>query len=236
MGEEAVFECWLDLEFSPRSAGVERIVIDVPGRAALAGDTPVEGLVGSAVRRDSVVSSARGLEIPLTPPLKQNVQLVIHFTTTQYSSAHAFRALVLADGSTMPLYAREDTVDGRSWTVVTSSVLKRVLLEAAALPPVVTPNGDGVNDSAVISFSVAKVDNVPVTVHILSLDGAVVRALYSGPLPAGTYDAGSPLQIGRWDGRDNRGGLVPPGIYLYRVTVHLDLHDERAVGTISVAY
>ena len=39
-----------------------------------------------------------------------------------------------------------------------------------------------------------------------------------------------------WDGRDDAGEVVPPGLYLYRVEVELDHGDEVEVGAVGVAY
>jgi streptogramin lyase len=50
-----------------------------------------------------------------------------------------------------------------------------------------------------------------VTIRILSLTGRSVRNLVSGVFEAGNH------QI-RWDGRDDRGGSVPSGVYVARVT------------------
>ena len=39
-----------------------------------------------------------------------------------------------------------------------------------------------------------------------------------------------------WDGRDQDGFTVPPGVYLYQVEVEADAGTSRRQGVVSVAY
>lgn len=39
-----------------------------------------------------------------------------------------------------------------------------------------------------------------------------------------------------WDGRDDEGKLVPPGVYLYRITVSSDEGENFASGSVGVCY
>ena len=39
-----------------------------------------------------------------------------------------------------------------------------------------------------------------------------------------------------WDGRDQAGFTVPPGVYLYQVEVEADASTSRRQGVVSVAY
>ncbi len=63
------------------------------------------------------------------------------------------------------------------------------------------------NPSTKISFSVATVSNVRLTVF--NVLGQEVATLVSGVLPAGRYDA-------TWQGKDNAGHTVSSGVYFYR--------------------
>ena len=236
MGRDTTFSYALDVRFSPGNTGAERVIIAVPGAAMLEGDAPVEGLTGSVVDLDGAGMTARGLEIPFDPPLRQDAQLVIHFRTTMYSISHAFYAQLLGPGSENPLNVAEDTREGGTWLVSAPQVLDRVLLDVGAMPRIFTPNGDGSNDGTTIAFTLAKVEDVHVSVRIFSPGGALLRDLYQGRLPAGRYDGSSSLSPGRWDGTDDSGELLPPGVYFYQVEVEGDEGDERWVGTVGIAY
>ena len=54
--------------------------------------------------------------------------------------------------------------------------------------------------------------------------------MYAGRDLVGNYER-------EWDGRDDAGEVVPPGIYLYRIEVDTD-RDREAVrlGLVNVAY
>jgi hypothetical protein len=52
----------------------------------------------------------------------------------------------------------------------------------------------------------------PATIRVYSASGRLVRTLLTAPLPAGKFLAG-------WDGRDDRGGESPSGVYFVRLTV-----------------
>ena len=41
---------------------------------------------------------------------------------------------------------------------------------------------------------------------------------------------------GYWDGRDEDGDLVPPGVYVYQVVANTDSGDKIEGGTVVVAY
>ena len=41
---------------------------------------------------------------------------------------------------------------------------------------------------------------------------------------------------GYWNGKDDDGDLLPPGIYIYEVELDVDAGDQKASGTVIVAY
>ena len=108
---------------------------------------------------------------------------------------------------------------------------RRVLRQLRIEPSTLTPNGDGVNDTARIRFLVAKATIPrPLEVGIFDLSGRRVRHL---------REDGAGRAVLHWDGRDEAGRLVPPGLYLCRVSVQV--HAEEAGPTsaaraIAVAY
>ena len=100
----------------------------------------------------------------------------------------------------------------------------------SALPRTITPNGDGVNDEAEISYELFKLTRASeVELAIYALSGGRIRLLHTGSEVSGRYGY-------TWNGRDENGGRVPPGIYVYTVEVRTDEGTERRAGTVSVAY
>ena len=94
-----------------------------------------------------------------------------------------------------------------------------------------TPNGDGINESAKIDFTIGNL-NIPrgVQMTIYSLNGHLVWQ---------ERKVGLGGQIFLWDGRNHAGDRVPPGLYLCQVKVDADAAtapQTTAVRVIAVAY
>lgn len=242
MGVDTTFTYAIQLEHGTGDVGVERLELVVPGRAGLDESAPVAALV------DHWQSTPEVLTLIFSPPLTDVEELQIPIRTRTHAALHAFRAYLYGPGSDNPLNAIEsdgvDPVSGEplSWTVSASTSAPRVLSRVTARPPVLTPNGDGVNDVTVIEFELSRLDvERQVEIRICDLGGAVVRRLAPVDLAAGEYPTASSAgpggdPPGQWDGRDDSGRPVPPGLYVYRIDVDLDGGDESAAGVVGVAY
>lgn len=103
-------------------------------------------------------------------------------------------------------------------------------VEAQLSSSVVTPNADGVNDETRITLIMSQFASVvDVRVGIYDLAGRRVRTLVDERRSAGAYDEA-------WDGRDDGGSVVPPGLYLCRVSVDADADAFDDIQPIGVAY
>ena len=93
-----------------------------------------------------------------------------------------------------------------------------------------TPNGDEHNDVVGLEYSLVELtDPSWVEVAVWDLSGRRVRQVYEGLDDVGIYER-------MWDGRDASGRLVPPGLYLYRVSVDTDRQTVEVVKPLHVAY
>ena len=93
-----------------------------------------------------------------------------------------------------------------------------------------TPNGDRINDAFALSYALLKlVAEAAVTLEMYDLAGRRVRRAYEGMGSNGSYAV-------EWDGTDDQGLLVPPGLYLYELRVQADEDSERRWGSVGVAY
>ena len=109
---------------------------------------------------------------------------------------------------------------------VGSEVLGRLEVE----PPVLSPNSDSINDQARITYTVLHLlEPSPAQVSVCDLTGRAVRQLEAEA-------AGNGRHTVRWDGRDDAGAVVPPGLYLVTVEVKSDTRTERRVSHVAVAY
>jgi hypothetical protein len=99
--------------------------------------------------------------------------------------------------------------------------------------PIFSPNGDGIHDTADIVITVYQLSGrKPLQVRIHDLSGRSVRELsFTPPAPSGRHSL-------TWDGLDDSGRLVAPGIYLLRVDVPTDAgaNGTSAVHALSVVY
>ena len=241
MGRDTTFVYHLSLTLGDRDEGVKRIVIATPSPAVL---EEIVGLPADVADGVQVTSGPDRLTLDLPRPLVQTdgvETLTIRFRGSTYVPLFAFRSYLYAPGSENPLNVGEDTEsdpetgETGSWSVLAREVIRSILLGVQAQPRVITPNGDGVNDEAVVEFVLAKVAEARVTIAVYDAFGGWIRTLHDRRISAGVYPTwpGAP---GFWDGTDGDGETVPPGIYLVRVKVDTDAEEAVAVGTVIVVY
>ncbi len=95
---------------------------------------------------------------------------------------------------------------------------------------VFTPNGDGVHDQLEMDYDLFLLpDPIPIAWVVYDLRGDVLARL-----PIGAQQAGP--QVARWDGRDLRGQLVSPGLYLVGIELQSELKTTRHLRPVGVAY
>ena len=96
-------------------------------------------------------------------------------------------------------------------------------------PKVFSPNGDGINDVLTVAYKLREVTQPrPITVHIFNLAGAQVATLDPLLSQSGEFAR-------HWDGRSSDGHLLPPGTYIYRLSID-SAGDQTQTGVFSIAY
>jgi hypothetical protein len=125
----------------------------------------------------------------------------------------------------------EDAFSGT--TVLSPTILAKgqLLGQVAVVPNPFTPNGDGVNDAATLRYNLLSLSTPrPVEIGIYDLSGRRVRVLFSGEEANGRY-------VDKvWNGRDDAGQMVPPGLYLARIEVAGDSRGAEHSAAVGVAY
>jgi len=92
-----------------------------------------------------------------------------------------------------------------------------------------TPNGDGINDEMTVTFDVQRLlTPKPVRLEVFDLNGRRLH-LIERALSSGGYSQ-------RWDGRDDGGHIVPPGLYILRISTEADDAGAARTRLVSVAY
>ena len=120
-------------------------------------------------------------------------------------------------------------VASNSIQVVSSDAALGVLGAVELSSPVVTPNGDGTNEQVAIGFDLFGVAGGALRVEVRDLSGRRCAAILDARAAAGPYAL-------RWDARDERGELVPPGLYLIRVEVEVDHGTFARMEAVGIAY
>ena len=161
------------------------------------------------------------------------VEVVFEAEVLRYGSTFSMRvwnsALPLEvpqsvqEGDATPVYE-----DNRVW--VATKAEHQGVLQMSRKPAVLTPNGDERNDTVRLGYDLLELTGTAsVAVAVWDLLGRRVRQVYAGRDGVGAYER-------VWDGRDASGRLVPPGLYLYRVSVEADHQRVEQAGLLHVVY
>jgi len=182
-----------------------------------------------------------GKELSLAPPRPINSGQVVYalrFRTRVFLQSTVFAAAL--ERQTRPGTAQEisqgdasQLAQSQSLVVVSELGDQPLLDEVEVVPPLFTPNGDGVNDQAEVHFSIFHLEAArTIHVEVRDLQGRRVRDLsVQEERPSGAHRV-------PWDGRDERGRLVPPGTYLVRTRFETDsgAPHTQVVRFVGVAY
>ncbi len=237
----------LELTTGTRVKSIERIeILDGVGNAIIdhvfvTQDRPT---VEDQVEIVSITDDGFVVRFPRV--LENDSVLKVHFVSRVLSFSTTFegRVLLLAEDAFQGVVAGDaallDDADipfKSDVTVLSPSVNSGSLVGALDVSTtVITPNGDSANDHLKMSYEIlAVVGEAEVTVEIFNLAGQSVRRLFVGLADNGVYNTESQPGLS-WDGRNDEGVLVPPGLYLLQVGVEGDARSSATVQPFGVAY
>jgi hypothetical protein len=135
------------------------------------------------------------------------------------------------DNNVVDFAATDQLSDRNSLAVIAdiSAQSENLVSNFKAAPNPFTPNGDGVNDEMTVLFDVQRLlTPKPVRLEIFDLNGRRLR-LIERHLSSGGYSQ-------QWDGRADGGQIVPPGLYVLRISAEADDAGSARTRIVSVAY
>ena len=247
LGMKQPFSLYIRPDFDRRDSGFDELLLVVPkdmsldfiGLYAGAELDFTSGADMIALRVEDAEIAATGtdsllLSFPLIQPNNGIELLRLDFKTALFSTGAVLRASLQNRASGEGAWQRVDAgnafelASSNTTTLVGAVGEKQLLREAKVHPAAFSPNGDGINDETIFAFKVVRVgDDSPVEVQVYDLGGRSVRRLSEHRAQSsGAY------QIA-WDGRDQAGNVVPPGIYYARLKVATQT-DGAGIGTSQI--
>ena len=165
-----------------------------------------------------------------------NAPIRVTFATAVFEFASTFTGEILAADSEslpQPILAGDagEAVSTNSLRVLGANDETPDFIQSLALStPVLTPNGDGVHDQLQVRYSLFRLPGaVPVTLEVYALDGRRIARLDKG-----LQDSGA--QAITWDGRDETGQFLPPGLYLLSIELQTQFVQAKQLLAVGIAY
>lgn len=221
--------------FSSTSLGIDTIKISTPGPSNVR-SVRVNG--ATVPYRFSPSPNSMTIDFPQTIAASESIDIVF---STKLVEAASFPAILVSKSASWnpqrvdPLI----TQNGDGWTVTTAGVPKNPIDEIIISPNPFTPNGDGKNDLIVIDFAVTKLEKPkPLRIKIYDLTGRKIKTLVDQLTGVNPF-FGDPRIGGKaftWDGKDDNGKYVLPGVYILQVSLDVDNGGQFVTKTITVSY
>ena len=206
-------------------AGFDLLRFALPAEAS-----DIEVRVGGAhIEPSSIAIRADTLQIALPRAIAAD-SVQVSFTTRVLHNATLF-GLDLGSSGHPDLWQSVEPMTRRANIVMLPALTGATQLidDLSISSPVLTPNGDGINDEVVIRFVAFKVEQRTPRVRIFDLAGRPVAELAAPTIDGVAY-------VFTWNGRATQGDLMPPGTYLCRIDLGADAGDDTALHAIAVAY
>ena len=176
---------------------------------------------------------AQGFRATFPRRIRSRQLVELRFTAPIYLQATRFDAF-LADSQKAQIRQLVDPGDAApqvesSSNVVRLPVADQLFADLSFSPALITPNDDGINDQFLVSFDLINVLSArPLHLRLYDLSG---RLLF-----AQERDGQAGHIAWHWDGRDQHGQRVPPGLYIAELHIAGDAGDRSVRRIVAVAY
>ncbi len=224
--EDTRFTYTLWPQMEAEDSGFDLLRFIVPGRIDA---EDLELHIGSAPVEPTRVEQRGDSLLVVLPSIVTEDSIQVGFTARVLHNATVF-PLDLGLSERPGLWQSVEPAERRSQVVMLPKLAEHgQLIDALELAsPVITPNGDGINDALDMRFVVFKLDAATPALALYDLAGRQVAEVEATPTATGHRFI--------WTGRNASGALVAPGIYLYRLDLGAESGPGTHAGAISVIY
>ncbi len=220
------------VEAGTRTTGIDTLIIftDLPL-------TVTKVTVNDQTVNASVEFRPGKVIVGLPASVNSNATLAVFLKFTPFLLENRFPSQIISRANPSNPQRVDATIvaGNESWTLLTTGVPEQLIVDVQADPNPFTPNGDGRNDLTYISFFISNlIEKRPVRITVYDIAGRVVRTLLDTHSSAAAFVERNAIP---WDGRDDSGRLLPPGLYIYQIVVDADgLNPGVVTKTVTVAY
>ncbi len=216
-----VFTFRLSGRARPADRGFNRLAFDLP--SALEGEVLLR-IGDRRVEPLQVEASGDAVAIDLPEPVRGD-RIEVELPLRLLTDAAAFDAWVSTTTQPDIRQGIQPEALGALTVFVPEIAQEKHLIRALEMPAAaISPNGDGINDRLQLRLLVVKTTAQP-TVAIYDLSGALVAN--AEQVEQTRYE---------WDGLDESGLLLPPGMYILDAKLATDATTERRQRIIHVVY
>ncbi len=234
-GEVIAFTYKLRPNLANEDLGFDSIGIDTPSRARSVDQVRISGI---PVAFTVPEHSERGfvVQIPRIDVQRTEELIEVDFQAEVFKFGTVFSGRVFDSQQPQEVPQSitagdaDESEDSNQLSVDLARFGERTIRSLALAPPVFSPNGDGINDVVRIDYDLLNlVGAVVVRAEVYDLSGRSLGLVLSDRLASGRFSA-------EWDGRDESGGLLPPGLYVLRLSVEADRGEDTRQALISIVY
>ncbi len=234
-GEITAFTYKLRAALASDDLGFDRLAIDTPVQVQSVDAVRISGepVAFEVVRLDE---TGFAVQLPKIDAQRTEELIEVDFQTAIFKFGTVFSGWI--SNSEQPQEVPQSLESGDADALSDSNRLSVGLTRLGAQtigdlvlrPAVFSPNGDGINDAVRIECNVLNlVGPVQVESSVYDLSGRLLGVVGSDWTSSGRY-------VGTWDGRDERGERMPPGLYILRVSVETDQGSVSWQAVISLVY
>ncbi|MBT4981157.1 MAG: hypothetical protein HOL51_18450 [Gemmatimonadetes bacterium] len=234
-GEVTSFTYKIKPNLEGADLGFDSITIDTPARPASIDEVRVGGLVAD-FEVTSVDETGFTIRIPHVD-IQQTEELIeVDFQAEVFKYGTVFSGRVFNSVMAEEVHQSltpgnaDDLFDGDALRVDLVGLDSKTIQSMQLSSPVLTPNGDGINDVLVIEYDLLNlVGDVPATVEVYNLSGRKLGAVPTAVVESGRFTT-------EWNGRDEEGNVLPPGMYILRLQIEADRGPDSVERIVSLVY